>query len=182
MFTPTCPRSTPDQKKTLAAKPRRCRSHCTYNRFLINRAATRQSAGWIMLRGLQPRLPRTTTDALFVAPPAVSRKNVPFWRALCRKRQLQAWENADQLCGLPELMPEVPHPNESSLPCQTAHTAIFLSLPQHWHVPQQTVQRLLHDPINLAHCQDPHQEHDPLHNAVGKLDVTAARVPKWLLS
>ena len=114
-----------------------------------------------MLLGLQSRLPRTTTDALFVAPPAVSRKNVSFWRALCRKRQLQAWENADQLCGLPELMPEVPHPSESSLPCQTAHTAIFLSLPQHWHVPRKTVQRLLQDPIDLAHSQGPHQEHGP---------------------
>ena len=175
MFTPTC--------RCLARWLQSGHvAHVLRLKLPLDQSSSQFAKCWrILLRGLQPRLAGTTTDAYFIAPLAVRRRSVSFWRALGRKRLLQTWEHTNQLCRLPEQMPEMAHPNESALPCQTAHSAIFLSLSKHWHDPQQTVQRLLNDPIDLPHCQDPHQEHDPLHDAVGSLDVRAARVPKWLL-
>ena len=157
-------------------------SHALHLQLLLDQASSQSAkCRGIMLRGLQTRVPGTTMDAMFIAPLAVSRKGVPFWRALGRKRPLQSREHADQLGRLPKRVPEVAHPKESALPWQTSR-AFFLSLPKHWHESQQTVQGLLQDPIDPPQCQDPHQEHDPPHNAVGSLDVTAARVPKWLLA
>ena len=90
-------------------------AHVLLLKLPLNEFSSQSAKCWrIMLRGLQARLAGTTTDAYFIAPLAVSRRSVSFWRALGRKRLLQIREHADQLCRLPEQVPEVAHPNESA--------------------------------------------------------------------